>query len=118
MNEVGDIESEWTMFNSSIVESAAMNCGRKNVGASHGSNPRMRCWTAVGRKAIKMERRGMLEPEGLQNLLNQLEKQNPRHERSLDRPQKKDVLASLSASEGEDKPYTSSARQVQGGVDL
>ncbi|KAK3521192.1 hypothetical protein QTP70_000485 [Hemibagrus guttatus] len=37
--EVGDIESEWTMFSSSIVDAAIRSCGRKVSGAGCGSNP-------------------------------------------------------------------------------
>ncbi|XP_015246690.1 PREDICTED: nuclear GTPase SLIP-GC-like [Cyprinodon variegatus] len=40
--EVGDIESEWTMFRASIVEAASRSCGCKVVGACRGSNPRTR----------------------------------------------------------------------------
>ncbi|KAK3550807.1 hypothetical protein QTP70_005714 [Hemibagrus guttatus] len=38
--EVGDIESEWTMFSSSIVDAAIRSCGRKVSGASRSGNPR------------------------------------------------------------------------------
>ncbi|KAK3548068.1 hypothetical protein QTP70_004502 [Hemibagrus guttatus] len=37
--EVGDIESEWTMFSSSIADAAIRSCGRKVSGAGCGSNP-------------------------------------------------------------------------------
>ncbi|KAK3550921.1 hypothetical protein QTP70_008731 [Hemibagrus guttatus] len=37
--EVGDIESEWTMFSSSIVEAAIRSCGGKVSGAGRGGNP-------------------------------------------------------------------------------
>ncbi|KAK3525029.1 hypothetical protein QTP86_013391 [Hemibagrus guttatus] len=37
--EVGDIESEWTMFSSSIVDAANWSCGRKVSGAGRGGNP-------------------------------------------------------------------------------
>ncbi|KAK3516002.1 hypothetical protein QTP70_000858 [Hemibagrus guttatus] len=37
--EVGDIESEWTMFSSSIVDAAIRSCGRKVSGASRSGNP-------------------------------------------------------------------------------
>ncbi|KAK3552109.1 hypothetical protein QTP86_000648 [Hemibagrus guttatus] len=37
--EVGDIESEWTMFSSSIVYAAIQSCGHKVSGADHGGNP-------------------------------------------------------------------------------
>ncbi|XP_057705300.1 uncharacterized protein LOC130923569 isoform X1 [Corythoichthys intestinalis] len=38
--EVGHIESEWTMFCTSIVKVADRSCGRMVVGACHGGNPR------------------------------------------------------------------------------
>ncbi|KAK3511705.1 hypothetical protein QTP70_014524, partial [Hemibagrus guttatus] len=37
--EVGDIESEWTMLSSSIVDAAIRSCGRKVSGAVRGGNP-------------------------------------------------------------------------------
>ncbi|KAK3534007.1 hypothetical protein QTP86_000514 [Hemibagrus guttatus] len=37
--EVGDIESEWTMFSSSIVDAAIRSCGCKVSGAGPGGNP-------------------------------------------------------------------------------
>ncbi|KAK3539667.1 hypothetical protein QTP70_011123 [Hemibagrus guttatus] len=37
--EVGDIESEWTMFSTSIVDAAIRSCGRKVSGAGRGGNP-------------------------------------------------------------------------------
>ncbi|KAK3523596.1 hypothetical protein QTP70_002710 [Hemibagrus guttatus] len=43
--EVGDIESEWTMFSSSIVDAAIRSCGRKVSGAGRGGNPRTQWWT-------------------------------------------------------------------------
>ncbi|KAK3522927.1 hypothetical protein QTP86_009721 [Hemibagrus guttatus] len=39
LREVGDIESEWTMFSSSIVDAATRSCGRKVSGAGRGGNP-------------------------------------------------------------------------------
>ncbi len=38
--EVGDIESEWTMFSASIVDAASRSCGRNVSGACRGGNPR------------------------------------------------------------------------------
>ncbi|KAK3542811.1 hypothetical protein QTP70_003071 [Hemibagrus guttatus] len=43
--EFGDIESEWTMFSTSIVDTAIRSCGRKVSGAGRGSNPRTQWWT-------------------------------------------------------------------------
>ena len=37
--EVGDMESEWVMFKTSIAEAAARSCGRKIIGACRGGNP-------------------------------------------------------------------------------
>ncbi|KAK3530420.1 hypothetical protein QTP86_024465, partial [Hemibagrus guttatus] len=37
--EVGDIESEWTIFSFSIVDAAIRSCGRKVSGAGRGGNP-------------------------------------------------------------------------------
>ncbi|XP_076588427.1 uncharacterized protein LOC143321733 [Chaetodon auriga] len=51
--EVGDIESEWTMFSTSIVDAAICSCGRKVAGACRGGNPRTRWWTPEVRDAVK-----------------------------------------------------------------
>ncbi len=37
--EFGDIESEWTMFSTSIVDAASRSCGRKVSSACRGGNP-------------------------------------------------------------------------------
>ncbi|KAK3522902.1 hypothetical protein QTP86_007322 [Hemibagrus guttatus] len=54
--EVGDIESEWTMFSSSIVDAAIWSCGRKVSGAGHGGNPRTQWWTLEVRDAVKLKK--------------------------------------------------------------
>uniref|UniRef100_A0A3P9PV83 Reverse transcriptase domain-containing protein n=1 Tax=Poecilia reticulata TaxID=8081 RepID=A0A3P9PV83_POERE len=54
--EVGDIESEWTMFRTSIAEAAYRSCGRKVVGACRGGNPRTRWWTPSVRDAVKLKK--------------------------------------------------------------
>ncbi|KAK3515257.1 hypothetical protein QTP70_013021, partial [Hemibagrus guttatus] len=54
--EVGDIESEWTMFSSSIVDTAIWSCGRKVSGAGRGGNPRTQWWTLEVRDAIKLKK--------------------------------------------------------------
>uniref|UniRef100_A0A3P8SLN3 Reverse transcriptase domain-containing protein n=1 Tax=Amphiprion percula TaxID=161767 RepID=A0A3P8SLN3_AMPPE len=54
--EVGDIESEWTMFRASIAEAADRCCGRKVVGACRGGNPRIRWWTPAVRDAVKLKK--------------------------------------------------------------
>ncbi|KAK3515853.1 hypothetical protein QTP70_034764, partial [Hemibagrus guttatus] len=54
--EVGDIESEWTMFSSSIVDAAIRSCGRKVSGAGRGSNPRTQWWTLEVRDAVKLKK--------------------------------------------------------------
>ncbi|KAK3550620.1 hypothetical protein QTP70_001026 [Hemibagrus guttatus] len=54
--EVGDIESEWTMFSSSIVDAAIQSCGRKVSGAARGGNPRTQWWTLEVRDAIKLKK--------------------------------------------------------------
>uniref|UniRef100_A0A672IJD6 Formin homology 2 domain containing 1 n=1 Tax=Salarias fasciatus TaxID=181472 RepID=A0A672IJD6_SALFA len=54
--EAGDIESEWTMFSTSIVEAAARSCGRKVSGACRGGNPRTRWWTPEVRAAVKLKK--------------------------------------------------------------
>ncbi|KAK3568863.1 hypothetical protein QTP86_018965 [Hemibagrus guttatus] len=53
--EVGDIESEWTMFSSSIVDAAIRSCGRKVSGAGRGGNPRTQWWTLEVRDAVKLK---------------------------------------------------------------
>ncbi|KAK3549912.1 hypothetical protein QTP86_015528 [Hemibagrus guttatus] len=54
--EVGDIESEWTMFSSSIVDAAIRSCGRKVSGAGCGGNPRTQWWTLEVRDAVKLKK--------------------------------------------------------------
>ncbi|KAK3522743.1 hypothetical protein QTP86_032024, partial [Hemibagrus guttatus] len=54
--EVGDIESEWTMFFTSIVDAAIRSCGRKVSGAGRGGNPRTQWWTLEVRDAVKLKK--------------------------------------------------------------
>uniref|UniRef100_A0A671UIZ1 Endonuclease/exonuclease/phosphatase domain-containing protein n=1 Tax=Sparus aurata TaxID=8175 RepID=A0A671UIZ1_SPAAU len=54
--EAGDIESEWTMFSTSIVDAAVRSCGRKVSGACRGGNPRTRWWTPEVRVAVKLKK--------------------------------------------------------------
>ncbi|KAK3566125.1 hypothetical protein QTP86_026019 [Hemibagrus guttatus] len=54
--EVGDIESEWTMFSSSIVDAAIRSCGRKVSGAGRGGNPRTQWWALEVRDAVKLKK--------------------------------------------------------------
>ncbi|KAK3573272.1 hypothetical protein QTP86_019232 [Hemibagrus guttatus] len=54
--EVGDIESEWTMFSSSIVDTAIRSCNRKVSGAGRGGNPRTQWWTLEVRDAVKLKK--------------------------------------------------------------
>ncbi|KAK3561045.1 hypothetical protein QTP86_026393, partial [Hemibagrus guttatus] len=54
--EVGDIESEWTMLSSSIVDAAIRSCGRKVSGAGRGGNPRTQWWTLEVRDAVKLKK--------------------------------------------------------------
>ncbi|KAK3520789.1 hypothetical protein QTP70_032366 [Hemibagrus guttatus] len=54
--EVGDIESEWTMFSSSIVDVAIRSCGHKVSGAGRGGNPRTQWWTLEVRDAFKLKK--------------------------------------------------------------
>ncbi|KAK3512631.1 hypothetical protein QTP70_018762 [Hemibagrus guttatus] len=54
--EVGDIESEWTMFSSSIVDAAIRSCGHKVSGAGCGGNPRTQWWTLEVRDAVKLKK--------------------------------------------------------------
>ncbi|KAK3538555.1 hypothetical protein QTP86_006718 [Hemibagrus guttatus] len=54
--EVGDIESEWTMFSSSIVDTAIRSCGRKDSGAGRGGNPPTLWWTLEVRDAVKLKK--------------------------------------------------------------
>ncbi|KAK3568451.1 hypothetical protein QTP86_007297 [Hemibagrus guttatus] len=53
--EVGDIESEWTMFSSSVVEAAIQSCGHKVSGAGRGGNPQAQWWTLELRDAVKLK---------------------------------------------------------------
>ncbi|KAK3574271.1 hypothetical protein QTP86_004382 [Hemibagrus guttatus] len=54
--EVGDTESEWTKFSSSIVDAAIRSCGRKVSGAGRGGNPRTQWWTLEVRDAVKLKK--------------------------------------------------------------
>ncbi|KAK3536657.1 hypothetical protein QTP86_015466, partial [Hemibagrus guttatus] len=54
--EVGDIESEWTMFSSSIVDAAIRSSGRMVSGAGRGDNPRTQWWTLEVRDAVKLKK--------------------------------------------------------------
>uniref|UniRef100_A0A671UP04 Reverse transcriptase domain-containing protein n=1 Tax=Sparus aurata TaxID=8175 RepID=A0A671UP04_SPAAU len=54
--EAGDIESEWTMFSTSIVDAAVRSCGRKVSGACRGGNPQTRWWTPEVRVAVKLKK--------------------------------------------------------------
>ncbi|KAK3538079.1 hypothetical protein QTP70_028636 [Hemibagrus guttatus] len=54
--EFGDIESEWTMFSSSIVNTAIRSCGHKVSGASRSGNPRTQWWTLEVRYAVKLKK--------------------------------------------------------------
>ncbi|KAK3554961.1 hypothetical protein QTP86_001863 [Hemibagrus guttatus] len=54
--EVEDIESEWTIFFSSIVDAAIRSCGRKVSGAGHGGNPRTQWWALEVRDAVKLKK--------------------------------------------------------------
>ncbi|KAK3517712.1 hypothetical protein QTP70_016085 [Hemibagrus guttatus] len=54
--EVGDIESEWTMFSTSIVDAAMRSSGHKVSGVGHGGNPRTQWWTLEVRDAIKLKK--------------------------------------------------------------
>ncbi|KAK3523553.1 hypothetical protein QTP70_002456 [Hemibagrus guttatus] len=54
--EVGDIESEWTTFSTSIVDAAIRSCGRKVSGAGCGGNPRTQWWTLEVRDAVKLKK--------------------------------------------------------------
>ncbi|KAK3523520.1 hypothetical protein QTP70_001888 [Hemibagrus guttatus] len=54
--EVGDIESEWTMFSTSIVDAAIRSCGRKVCGAGRGGNPRTQWWILEVRDAVKLKK--------------------------------------------------------------
>ena len=50
------MESEWTLFKTSIVEAARRSCGQKLVGACQGGNPRTPWWTPVVREAVKLKK--------------------------------------------------------------
>ncbi|KAK3558768.1 hypothetical protein QTP86_028769 [Hemibagrus guttatus] len=61
--EFGDIESEWTMFSTSIVDAAIRSCGRKVSGAGRGGNPRTQWWTLEVRDAVKLKKLARGTPE-------------------------------------------------------
>lgn len=54
--EVGDIESEWTLFTTSIVSAAVQSIGRKVSGACRGGNPQTQWWTPEVRDAVKLKK--------------------------------------------------------------
>ncbi|KAK3563848.1 hypothetical protein QTP86_002720 [Hemibagrus guttatus] len=54
--EVGDIESKWNMFSTSIVDATIRSCGRKVSGAGCGGNPRTQWWTLEVRDAVKLKK--------------------------------------------------------------
>ncbi|TWW71145.1 hypothetical protein D4764_17G0006280 [Takifugu flavidus] len=56
---VGDIESEWAMFHSAIVEVAVASCGCKAAGAGRGGNPHTRWWTPEVRGAVRLKKEAM-----------------------------------------------------------
>ncbi|XP_070689082.1 paralemmin 1a [Pempheris klunzingeri] len=53
--EVGDMESEWTMFKASIAEEAAESCGQKVVAAGRGNHPRTHWWTPAFEEAMEKD---------------------------------------------------------------
>ncbi|XP_070399597.1 uncharacterized protein [Nothobranchius furzeri] len=53
---VGDIDSEWALVHSVIVEAAVASCGCKVAGASRGGNPCTRWWTLEVRGAIRLKK--------------------------------------------------------------
>ncbi|TWW57277.1 hypothetical protein D4764_08G0012640 [Takifugu flavidus] len=73
---VGDIESEWAMFRSAIVEAAVASCGCKAAGAGRDGNPRTRWWTPEVRGAVKLKKeayRSWLVWSGLPGYLKALD---------------------------------------------
>ncbi|KAI3363918.1 hypothetical protein L3Q82_001515 [Scortum barcoo] len=55
--EAGDIESEWTMFSASIVETRQFEVVDASVsGACRGGNPRTRWWTPEVRDAVRLKK--------------------------------------------------------------
>ena len=52
--EAGDIDSEWTMFSTSIVDAAVWSC--KVSCACRGGNPRTWWWTLEVRDAVKLKK--------------------------------------------------------------
>ncbi len=81
--ESGDIESEWTMFSTSIVDAATRSCDRKVSGACRGSSPRTLWWTLL-RQLMDTGR-----PSGLQH--GWLWRQKIRPRRSLVRPWRRTI---------------------------
>jgi len=54
--EVGDMESEWTVFRTSIADTASKSCGLKVVRASCGSDQRTSLWMPPVREVIKLKK--------------------------------------------------------------
>ena len=61
--EAGDIESEWTMFSTSIVDAVVQSCGCKVSGACRGSKPLLEPLTLTGAIVMRWK-------EYLKDLLN------------------------------------------------
>ena len=54
--EERDMESEWTMFRTVIVDVAFKSCGLKDVGSRRSGNPRTCWWTPEMREAVKLKK--------------------------------------------------------------
>lgn len=50
------MESEWTMFSTSIADAAVQSCGRMDSGACRGSNPQTRWLPPEVRDADKLKK--------------------------------------------------------------
>jgi len=49
------MESDWTIFRTSIVDAASKSCGLKVVGACYSGNRRTHWWMLAVREAIKLK---------------------------------------------------------------
>ena len=56
LREARDIESEWPIFSTYIVDMAVQSYGHKVSSACHGGNPRTRWWTPEVRDAVKLKK--------------------------------------------------------------
>ena len=51
-----NVETEWDLFKSAVITSAAVSCGCKGVGGQMGSKKRTACWNQEVKEAIRAKK--------------------------------------------------------------